>query len=75
MFFAKLHTVVGPAWSLDGAGPRARGSGAGGPQSLADEAALKSLYDFKGSSGNLICPLCANITSRTHGDLPANDHS
>ena len=42
---------------------------------VADEAALKSLYDFKGSSGNLICPLCANITSRTHGDLPANDHS
>ena len=42
---------------------------------VADEAALKSLYEFKGSSGNLICLLCANITSRTHGDLPANDHS
>jgi len=42
---------------------------------VADEAALKFLYDFKGSSGNLVCPLCANVTSRTHGDLPAHDHS
>ncbi|CAE7237715.1 unnamed protein product [Symbiodinium sp. CCMP2592] len=42
---------------------------------VADEAALKSMYDFKGSSGTLVCPLCANITSKTHGDLPANDHS
>ncbi|OLQ06490.1 hypothetical protein AK812_SmicGene10201 [Symbiodinium microadriaticum] len=42
---------------------------------VADESALKFLYDFKGSSGNLVCPLCANITSRTHGDLAAHDHS
>ena len=32
---------------------------------LADEAALKSLFEFKGASGLLPCPLCSNVVLRS----------
>ena len=32
---------------------------------LADEAALKSLFEFKGASGILPCPLCSNVILRS----------
>ena len=32
---------------------------------LGDESALKFVFDFKGASGTLPCPLCSNIISKT----------
>ena len=34
---------------------------------LADEAALKSMFEFKGASGLLPCPLCSNVVLRSSG--------
>ena len=38
---------------------------------LADEAALKDMLDFKGASGTVPCPLCANVVLASSG-LPAH---
>ncbi|CAE7201964.1 unnamed protein product [Symbiodinium sp. CCMP2592] len=32
---------------------------------VADEAALKAVFDVKGSSGTLPCPLCSNVVAKT----------
>ena len=37
---------------------------------LGDEAALKMVFDVKGASGTLPCPLCTNLVSRLHEHDP-----